>query len=164
MRHERSGVRCRLLAVTVGGLGDLRPASGTWGSLPPVVLAALLLALDAPPTVLNTAMVLGLVAFSAACVFFGDEAEARYHAKDPSPVVADETAGQCLALLAFPVAHDHRFALLLLAFLAFRMLDIIKPPPARNLQRVRGGWGILLDDLIAGAMTLVLVQIAAAVS
>ncbi len=45
------------------------------------------------------------------------------------------------------------------AFLAFRFFDILKPPPARGLQRLGGGLGILIDDLIAGAMALVVVQL-----
>jgi len=150
--------RAAMLAVTTMGLGRLRPAPGTWGSLPPVLVVAALLAMHAPPLAITAAMLLLAVVFSACCIVFGDEAEARFRAKDPSAVVADETAGQAVALLFFPAAHPHAPWLLLGAFLAFRALDIIKPPPARQLQSVPGGWGILLDDLIAGAMALALVQ------
>jgi phosphatidylglycerophosphatase A len=48
---------------------------------------------------------------------------------------------------------------LAMAFVAFRLCDILKPPPARGLQRVRGGWGIVLDDLVAGGFALALVQV-----
>jgi len=44
-------------------------------------------------------------------------------------------------------------------FVLFRALDVIKPPPARGLERLRAGWGILLDDLVAGAYANVLGQL-----
>jgi phosphatidylglycerophosphatase A len=52
---------------------------------------------------------------------------------------------------------------LLLAFLAFRAMDITKPWPCMRLQRIPGGWGILLDDLVAGVYAAAIVQIAVAV-
>ncbi len=167
--HSGRGLRL----ITVFGLGFMRPASGTWGSLPPVMVAASLVALGAAPGtgVANTLIyhgVLGLmlVIFGGACVVQGDRAEARF-GHDPSEVVADEVAGQCLALAALPAAAlstPTRAALtLVIAFLAFRVLDIVKPWPARQLQRVPAGWGILLDDLFAGAYAAVVVQVAARV-
>ena len=53
----------------------------------------------------------------------------------------------------------HAAATLLLVFLAFRIFDILKLPPANGLQRVPGGWGILLDDLVAGVQALIVVQL-----
>jgi phosphatidylglycerophosphatase A len=97
----------------------------------------------------------------------GDRAEARFLRKDPPEAVADETAGQCLALLFLPaasLAEPARAAFTLAyAFVAFRVLDIIKPFPARTLQGVPGGAGILLDDVVAGLYALALVQIPARV-
>lgn len=149
--------------VTTGGLGLLRPAPGTWGSLPPVVLAGALLGAGADPMGVTGVLAIVIVVFVLACVLYGDAAEARWYAKDPSPVVADETAGMSLALLALPaeaVATPGRTVLTLVyAFLCFRILDIVKPWPARSLQRVPGGWGIVLDDLFAGLYALILVQV-----
>jgi phosphatidylglycerophosphatase A len=150
--------------ITVFGLGYRWPASGTWGSLPPVILAAFLCGLawlvrdDAGAVrLLQVAYMLALVAvlvvFSAACLVQGDGAEARFGEKDPSEVVADETAGQCLPLLVLPVLHEspgRAVLALATAFVCFRVMDIVKPPPARGLQRMSSGWGILVDDLIAG--------------
>ena len=80
--------------------------------------------------------------------------------------VADEVAGQAIALLWLPWALPEspgalarNMAIAVSAFLAFRFFDILKPPPARGLQRLGGGLGILIDDLIAGAMALVVVQV-----
>lgn len=160
MKTDRSFA---MLAVTSAGLGYLRPAPGTWGSLPPIAVGTALLALDASSAVFSVVMVITAIVFTAFCVAFGGRAESRFRRKDPSQVVADETAGQAVALLVFPVAHDHAYALLALSFFAFRGFDILKPPPANQLQAVRGGWGIVLDDLVAGAMALGVVWVAAAI-
>ena len=164
---------------TVFGLGLLRPAPGTWGSLPPVVLAGVLLAVGLRPTtdggaahwqlapwLVYHAVLLGVfIVFSLACAAEGDWAEARFGHKDPSSVVADETAGQCLPLMFLPASALATPALavfsLVFAFLAFRVLDIFKPPPAHELQRVPGGWGIVLDDWIAGLYALAAIQVTA---
>lgn len=169
----------RLSLITVFGLGHLRPAPGTWGSLPPVAAAALMLAAGLGPdsvggaarwpwpewAVFHAVLVVLCGAGVLACVAQGDRAEARFHRKDPSEAVADETAGQCIALLFMPAAALATPALtaftLVFSFLAFRAFDIFKPWPARQVQRVPGAWGIVLDDLVAGVYALALVQLAA---
>ncbi len=159
--------------VTTFGLGDLRPAPGTWGSIPPVLLAGVLIAAGFGNAVCpmglmgcgvyNAAIVAVLILFCFACVQYGDAAEARFGRKDPSHVCADETAGVCIPLLFLPpqavVTPVNTALTLLLVFVAFRIFDILKLPPAGGLQRVPGGWGILLDDLVAGVQALVVVQI-----
>lgn len=155
--------------ITVFGLGHMRPAPGTWGSLPPVFVAAALLVLglgQATHPVLYSGILGGvLFAFSLACIVQGDRAEAVFGKKDPSEAVADETAGQALALIWLPrVAGDSPMAAaftLGLSFFAFRLFDIVKPWPARGLQRIPGGWGILIDDLFAGLYALCLVHLCA---
>jgi len=157
-------------AVTVFGLGHLRPFPGTWGSLPPIVLGIVMVLVGLGPAetpwLFRLVMLAVAVVFSLACVVLGERAEARFHAKDPSQVVADETAGQALALALLPAAAAATPATgvftIVLAFFAFRLFDITKPPPAGSLQRVPGGWGILLDDLFAGVYAAVLVTLAVA--
>jgi phosphatidylglycerophosphatase A len=104
--------------------------------------------------------------FASVCLRFGAYAELHWRTKDPSQVVADEWAGQSIALLFLPwrpmvdrgsIVADLSMAAL--AFLSFRLLDIIKPPPARRLQRLPGGLGILIDDLFAGLYALALTQL-----
>ncbi len=165
------------LAVTSLGLGFLRPASGTWGSLPPAVVAGGLLLFGQPAWLVDVSMVLLLAIGCVACIRFGDLAERACGRKDPGQVVADEVAGQAIVLLALPWASvagwagtvtppvgcaplQFDLALVVVAFLGFRVFDILKPPPANGLQRLGGGLGILVDDLIAGAMCAVLLQIA----
>ncbi|MCA9288924.1 MAG: phosphatidylglycerophosphatase A [Phycisphaerales bacterium] len=148
--------------ITTFGLGHLRPASGTWGSLPPVAWAGLLLLVAglAPSVggsvwwVYHVSLWSVLLVFSWATVAGADRAEAVF-GHDPSEVVADETAGQCIPLLLIPPALIgagwwQALMALALAFLLFRAFDIAKVWPANALQRVPGGWGILLDDLVAG--------------
>lgn len=154
-------------AVTVMGLGHLRPAPGSWGSLPPVAVAGVLILAGLGPAehplVYHAVLAAILVASSAACVVFGEWAEAWYGKKDPGWVVADETAGQCIALVALPVAAGAGLWPLLfalaVAFLTFRLFDIFKPPPANALQKLAGGWGVLIDDLFAGFYALIATQV-----
>lgn len=66
--------------------------------------------------------------------------------EDPGFVVIDEVAGQWVVLAAAPLDPGHA----LVGFALFRIFDIVKPPPARQLERLHGGTGIMLDDLAAG--------------
>ena len=154
--------------VTVFGLGLLKPAPGTWGSLPPPALVLLLLWLGAADWTVNLALILGALVFSIACVTFGHWAEQHFHGKDPRQVVADEAAGQSVALLLLPwreAAGGEQWAwnitLAGTAFVAFRLFDIVKPPPIRGMEKIEGGWGILLDDLVAGLEALVVTHLMA---
>ena len=160
--------KIRVFFLTAGGLGFAPIASGTFGSLPPVVIAFVLAMLGQPLWLISLVMVLLLVVYSLACVRFGDEAEQLFGKKDPGQVVADEVAGQSVALLWLPWASPgdpgafwQNLILAIGAFLAFRFFDILKPPPASNLESLKGGWGILVDDLVTGLMALVVVQIVA---
>lgn len=174
MPHEPS-LAVRVLSVF--GLGFLRPAPGTWGSLPPPMLACVLFMLGCRPELteagaawsggawlgFNLTIFLVLVFFTLACAAFGDEGEAKFGKKDASQIVADETAGQCIPLLFLPAASmaDPITAMITfgLAFFAFRIFDILKLPPAYRLQHIPGGWGVVLDDLVAGIHAMIVVQI-----
>ncbi len=148
------------MLLTTGGLGHMRPASGTWGSLPPVIIAYALIMLGIGPGdplswVYFLVLALICIIYSAACVLLGHEAEAKW-GKDPSEVVADETAGQCLTLMFIPAGICNcpmtTMGAVLGAFFLFRAFDILKPWPAGAMQNIAGGWGILLDDIFAGIM------------
>lgn len=91
-------------------------------------------------TLLAGISVLGLVA--------SDRAIRETGLKDPSVVVIDEWLGQGVALLAAP----HSWTGAGLAFVFFRVFDILKPPPVSLLERVPGGAGIMLDDVGAGLL------------
>lgn len=148
------------MLLTTGGLGHMRPASGTWGSLPPVIIAYALILVGIGPGdelawVYFLVLALICIIYSGACVLLGHEAEAKW-GKDPSEVVADETAGQCLTLMFIPAGICNcpltTMGAVLGAFFLFRAFDILKPWPAGAMQKIAGGWGILLDDIFAGIM------------
>ena len=111
-----------------------------------------------------TWVVLTLLA-SLGCIVWGPWAIAYFAetAKkqgDPGRVVLDEWAGQWLALLAIPMPTLERaVAVLLVQFFAFRLFDILKPPPGRWLEKLPAGWGILVDDLAAGVYANVAAQL-----
>jgi phosphatidylglycerophosphatase A len=75
--------------------------------------------------------------------------------KDPQFVVIDEVAGQWITLLFAPVA----WKTLLAGFILFRGLDIVKPPPVRQLEKLPWGTGIVLDDVAAGFYALAVMQL-----
>ena len=85
-------------------------------------------------------------------------AERLIGTKDPGAIVIDEVAGMTLSVLAFPPT----IGVLITGFLLFRVFDVVKPFPARTSQRLRGGVGVMIDDLIAGGYALLLLVIARA--
>jgi phosphatidylglycerophosphatase A len=132
-----------LWLVTWFHSGRLTPASGTWGSL-----AAL-------PFVLIIQYYGGgiaLLAFALLCLLAGLWAIPRYTSltedKDPSEVVLDEVAGVALTFIAAPAPN---ILIILFGFALFRALDALKPGPIGWCDRnLKGGWGVMLDDIIAG--------------
>jgi phosphatidylglycerophosphatase A len=79
----------------------------------------------------------------------------RIARKDPGIVVVDEIIGMWISLLLLPLTP----VVVIAAFLAFRAMDIIKPPPARGFEALPDGWGIVLDDVMAGVYANLLVQV-----
>ena len=75
--------------------------------------------------------------------------------KDPQTVVIDEISGMMASVLFVPI----RAETLLAGFIAFRFFDTLKPPPIRLLERLPGGWGIVLDDVMAGVYVNLLLQL-----
>lgn len=150
----------RTLALTTAGLGFLRPAPGTWGSVPPVAIAALMFSLGVALPVAAGVTTGLLLAACVTCVAFGVYAESRFGRKDAAEVVADETAGVCLPVLAVILGQadsPERWWALAGAFVLFRLFDIAKPWPMPRLERLPFGWGVLLDDLVAGVYAAVLI-------
>lgn len=123
------------------GSGLLPIAPGTWGSLFALPFAWAIQAYAGPWALAAAA----LLAFLAGCWASSIYAQ-RSRMSDPGPVVIDEVAGQWLTLAAIPAD----IGLYVLGFLLFRMADIFKPWPANLADRqVKGGLGIMLDDIIA---------------
>ncbi len=66
--------------------------------------------------------------------------------KDPGLIVADEIAGMMVTMIAIPLSATS----LILGFILFRLMDVVKPPPARQFEHLKGGVGVVADDLMAG--------------
>ncbi|MFC1483912.1 phosphatidylglycerophosphatase A [Candidatus Neomarinimicrobiota bacterium] len=134
---------------TFGFIGHLKPAPGTYGSLAAAAIWWFLIPAAIPIKVILILVVSVLGVWSAGIV------EREVGANDPSIVIIDEVAGMWCALAGAPAVLWHFLA----AFLIFRLLDILKPWPIRQLQNLHGGWGIMADDLLAGVITLVIMTI-----
>jgi phosphatidylglycerophosphatase A len=140
--------------ATFLGAGKLRPGPGTWGSLAALGLwniAAPIL----PPGLRTPAALLGAAFTFCVGAPAGARVARQLGSEDPSCVVIDEVCGQMLALAAVPLHWKSQLA----AFILFRAFDIVKPPPLRRLERVSGGWGIMLDDVGAGLCALIVMQL-----
>ena len=104
------------------------------------------------------ALLVTLVVVTVVGVWAGSRVETVIDAKDPGIIVIDEVAGMVLSVLFLP----RTLPVLVTAFLLFRLFDIWKPFPARQIQELHGGLGVMLDDLIAGAYALALLVISRA--
>lgn len=87
-------------------------------------------------------------------VFVGDKFEIQY-GKDPSECTIDEIVGTWISLIGLPKT----IWIVTMTFVIWRILDIVKPPPARNIEKIKGGLGIMLDDVISGIYTLFIMHL-----
>ncbi len=103
----------------------------------------------------------GLVSFFDVTVVIGtwaaERAERVIGGKDPGAIVIDEVAGMTLSVLALPLPLAP--SMLAAGFVLFRIFDVVKPPPARGSQRLHGGVGVMIDDVIAGGYALVVLLV-----
>jgi phosphatidylglycerophosphatase A len=146
--------------VTFFGAGKSPVAPGTVGSFLTAALLFLLQRWIVTPVSFNILLIAGIIAASAAAVILAPWAIAHYGRKDPSPFVLDEVAGVCLTMLLLPVRSGwHGLWVVVSAFIAFRIFDVWKPPPCPQLEKLPQGWGILMDDLMAGVYANLLCQL-----
>ncbi len=137
--------------ATFFGAGLGKPGPGTWGSVAAVLVWAAYgwLAHPSPHTLLFV-LFAGIVLSIALGVPAATVAARESGRHDPQFVVIDEVAGQWIALLFSPVDWRHA----LIALVLFRLFDITKPFPARQLESLPEGWGIVFDDVAAGLYAL----------
>src|SRR5581483_1223123 len=145
--------RLALAIATVGGAGRSPVAPGTAGSA--VALLLLWLVPFSP-----AALVAFLVAVTRAGGWAGGRVERLVGETDPGLVVVDEVAGMTVSVLALPRTPS----VLLAAFVLFRVFDVVKPFPAGRSQRLPGGLGIMVDDLVAGLYALLVLHALRAVA
>ena len=140
------------LAISTWGVGYLPLMPGTFGSLVGVGIFLLL-----SRTVAG--LVVAIVAVTFAGIWAGSRTEKLAGRKDPGKVVVDEVAGQLIATLPLAFFANWSIASVMVSFVLFRFFDIVKPYPANRLQDLKGGAGIMFDDLVAGVYAAVLVTI-----
>ena len=138
------------LTATLFGIGRLRPGPDTWASLATVGAWSALAYRISP-----SARVPIAVALALAAILIGIPAATVVSrvsgAKDPQFVVIDEVAGQLIALIGAPLGWKS----FLTGFILFRIFDIVKPPPVRQIEGLPEGAGIVLDDVAAGVYALI---------
>jgi len=127
------------IIATVGGVGYFPIAPGTAGSFAGLLLCLLLHA--------NTFLYICAFAilFTAGVISSGMVEKGSYQ-KDPGFIVIDEFANIFPVFLFIPLSVKT----IIIGFILYRVFDIIKVPPMKKLEKLHGGWGIMLDDLISG--------------
>jgi len=149
------------LTATFFGTGYLKPGPGTWGSVATVALWLLInRAFPESPfhATLHTilaAILVTAIGIPAATRVARESGAPASEKNDPQIVVIDEVAGQLIALTLCPADWKHA----LLALVLFRLFDIAKPPPIRQLEKLPEGAGIMLDDVAAGLYALFVFQV-----
>jgi phosphatidylglycerophosphatase A len=122
-------------------------ASGTVGSLAAIIIYLI------PGFEQLFIIIPATIFFMIYGIYLGNKFEAEY-GKDPSQCTVDEVVGTWISLIALPKT----LWIVIAAFFLWRILDIIKPPPARNLEQLKGGLGIMIDDVISGIYTLIIMH------
>ena len=142
--------RIWMILATLGPVGHMRPAPGSWGSAAALLSAAGLALIGDWSLELATLLVciLGVRAANSYELVTGR--------KDAKEIIIDEVAGQWIALLIVPL--DWRWWLA--AFCLFRLFDIAKPGPVRMAEGLPGGLGVMADDIVAGVLAAVCLYLA----
>lgn len=125
------------LLATCLGIGYLPVMPGTWASLAALGVYYILRNHPFPFSLLTFFLLILGVLVSA-------KAEDQIGTKDPHEIVIDEFSSQMLVFVFIPF----NIATCAIGFVLFRVLDIFKLPPIRRLERLPGGWGIMLDDFV----------------
>ena len=130
--------------------GFLPKMPGTWGTfaaIPLVIISHRLTSITQPVVA---------VVFVTFAAYIAGRAEILFEDRDARPIVIDEMVGFLITLLWLPL----NFLTLCLGFFLFRLFDIVKPPPISTVEkRLHGGWGIVLDDLLAGVFANVTLRL-----
>lgn len=144
------------LAIATCGVGYLPLIPGTFGSLLSVGIF-LVFTQIVTGTSLSALVLVFILAVTFSGIWAASRTEELSGRKDPGKVVVDEVAGQMIALL--PVALFSLQPLtrgVIVSFILFRLFDIFKPYPAGRFERLKGGFGIMCDDLVAGGYAAVI--------
>lgn len=133
--------------ATFFGAGLGKPGPGTWGSVAALLLwMVAAMGLHLPAYTLEFWLLVGIAIALAVGIPAASIVENEAGKEDPGFVVIDEVVGQWIALLGSAANWRHA----LIALVLFRLFDITKPFPVRQLEKLPGGWGIVFDDVAAG--------------
>jgi len=132
--------RLALLIATVGYLGYVPVAPGTFGSA-----AGLVVFFAVRTTGSSLVELVVIVALFALGIWSGTVAEHHFGGTDPGPIVLDEVVGMLVTLFLLPVTFQGA----LVGFVVFRILDVIKPFPSAQFEQLPGGLGVMADDGMA---------------
>jgi phosphatidylglycerophosphatase A len=124
-------------------------APGTVGTLGAIALFYLLSHFSTPVYILFS------LGFAIISVWASGKAEGIFGEADPGQVVADEVCGYLVTMFLITPSLRN----MILGFLLFRFFDIVKPPPARQLERLPSGFGIVIDDVFAGIYSNIILQV-----
>lgn len=155
----------RLLTSSFG-LGWLPLAPGSWGSLGPAAVFALMGVLSVDPRAIMAAMGALVALGSLGTIRLSPHTMAVTGQDDPDEVVLDEVAGQPICFLTLPLwsaavsTPKGMLAVAAAGYFFFRLFDTLKPWPCKRLEGLPAGWGILADDLVAGLYAAVVLVIA----
>ena len=179
-RTPRSGKDHLALVIATCGVGYIPIAPGTFGSVVGIGLFLLLnistlqfiLVFTStdnslrvwPAPVLLAIQLMLITALCLAGIWASSRAEGIFQRKDSQKLVIDEVTGQLIALLPLSLGfYLSGWSNILVAFLLFRFFDIVKPFPARQLEMLPAGLGVMADDIVAGAYAAVGVSIIIAI-
>lgn len=140
------------LISTCLGIGYIGKGAGTVAAIATCLVWYLAWAGGFPPLYPSLTITLAITVIG---IWSSDIVE-KIWGEDPAKVVIDEAAGMCISLLFLPVNWKYVIAALIL----FRVFDIGKPLYIRKMEKFSGGWGIMLDDVLAGVYANILLQIA----
>jgi phosphatidylglycerophosphatase A len=141
------------------GAGWLPVAPGTWGAT--VAILPLFFFTKIGPSVFSTSLPIFTLVLTVLIVIFtwiGVKAADFLHDEwgdDPKQIVIDEMIGVWIAILGLPLTVPN----LIIGFILFRFFDIAKPLGIRQLEKIKGGWGVMLDDVLAGVYANIVLQI-----
>lgn len=146
------------LVIATCGVGYLPLMPGTFGSLVGVGIFLLLTRVTSGMWL----VLISIVVITFAGIWAASRTEELSGRKDPGKVVVDEVAGQLISLLPLTI-FTLRPLTVMVSFTLFRFFDIVKPYPARRLEALKGGYGIMCDDLVAGVYGAVITSMIIAI-
>ena len=162
VRDKLSDCRCKNLKSEMGwmnyfivmfatgfGVGYSPIAPGTLGTLLAIPVYYFLSNISSPIYEIT------LIGFFFLSVWISENAEVSFGKRDDRRIVIDEMMGFLITMLWVPKTA----LFIIIGFLLFRVFDIIKPPPIRRLERAKGGFGVVLDDVLAGVYANIILQI-----